>query len=120
VLGDEHGRLPHGSIIPELEAAGQPGRQEIFMDHADQADHGFTFRRTKDGQVFIRREGRIVVTLRGDAARGFLSEIEGASIIEQQQTMARVTGNYKRGNERRAADHPRNRAWAERRRTEDA
>lgn len=26
-----------------------------------------------------------------------------------QQLMARVTGNYKRGNERTAADHPRNR-----------
>lgn len=90
------------------------------MEQSHEADHGFSFRRTKDGQVFIRREGRIVVTLRGDAAGGFLSEIEGASIIEQQQAMARVTGNYKRGNERRAAEHPRNRPWAQRRRTEDA
>ncbi len=90
------------------------------MEQSHEADHGFSFRRTKDGQVFIRREGRIVVTLRGDAAGGFLSEIEGASIIEQQQVMACVTGNYKRGNERRAAEHPRNRPVAQRRRKEDA
>ncbi len=79
------------------------------MVPAGEEDLGFSFRRTKGGQVFIRREGRIVVTLRGDAAGDFLSEIDGVSIIEQQQVMARVTGNYKRGNERRAAEHPRNR-----------
>jgi hypothetical protein len=70
---------------------------------------GFTFRAVKSGEVFINRHGRRITTLRGTAAQEFLSEINGATAEEQQQLMARLTGNYKRGNERTAGDHPRNR-----------
>lgn len=69
-------------------------------------DLGFTCRRWKNGDVVISRHGRVVTTLRGDAATDFLSEV-GAG--DAQQLMARVTGNYKRGNERLASQHPRNR-----------
>jgi hypothetical protein len=51
--------------------------------------------------------------LRGAAARDFLAEIDSVSFAQQQQLMARLTGNYKRGNERRAASHPRNRGPAD-------
>lgn len=37
------------------------------------------------------------------AARDFLSRAEGASVDAVQQLCARVTGNYKRGNESTAA-----------------
>jgi hypothetical protein len=72
-------------------------------------DLGFSFRPTKDGGVTILRDGHAVTLLRGDSAESFLAEMREASFPDQQQLMARTTGNYKRGNERLAASHPRNR-----------
>lgn len=48
--------------------------------------------------VVIRHHGRVATTLRGAAAARFLADVERS---DPQQLMARVTGNYKRGNERR-------------------
>ena len=64
-----------------------------------QADLGFTYRTTAQGVVHISRRGREVVTLRAQAAARFLAKAEGASMDAVQQLCARVTGNYKRGNE---------------------
>jgi hypothetical protein len=60
----------------------------------------FSYRPTKSGDVQIFRGGTIVVTLRGRAAEKFLATVGIASEEAQQHAMARVTGNYKRGNER--------------------
>jgi hypothetical protein len=57
------------------------------------------------GEVRIHHHGRPVTTLRGAAAARLLERIEDD---EPQAVMARVTGNYKRGNERVAKNHPRN------------
>jgi len=73
------------------------------------SDLGFTFRATKNGEVFVHHRGKLATTLRGGAAAEFLADIDGADAGEQQQIMARVTGNYRRGNERLAKNHPRNR-----------
>lgn len=60
----------------------------------------------KSGAVQITHRGRVATTLRGPAAERFLVDVaEG----DRQQLMARVTRNYKRGNERLAKGHPRNR-----------
>lgn len=75
----------------------------------DGEDLGFAYRATKDGEIAIRRAGRTVAVLRGAAARDFAAEVAGMDAAAAQQVMARVTGNYKRGNERAAANHPRNR-----------
>jgi hypothetical protein len=72
-------------------------------------DFGFTYRATKQGGVRIQRRGRLVVTLRDREAQEFLAEIDGGDPAARQRLMARVTGNYKRGNERTAGSHPRNR-----------
>ncbi|KQR19308.1 hypothetical protein ASF79_15835 [Agreia sp. Leaf335] len=64
---------------------------------------GFTYVLVR-GDVVISHHGRRAVTLRGAAARQFLSDVEH----EPQQFMARITGNYKLGNERVAKEHPRN------------
>ena len=56
--------------------------------------------------VVISHNGRRATTLRGAAARRFLTDVE---LGDPQELMARLTGNYKRGNERMAKDHPRNR-----------
>ena len=72
-------------------------------------DLGFTFQSSKSGVVRISRNGREIMILRGDVAMAFIEDMGGATMLEEQQLMARVTGNYKHGNERLAAQHPRNR-----------
>lgn len=65
---------------------------------------GFTY--TSDGdEVVISHHGRRATTLRGAAAQRFLADVDH----DPQLLMARVTGNYKHGNERTAKAHPRNR-----------
>lgn len=72
-------------------------------------DLGFTFRARKNGEVEILHRGRRATTLRGTTARDFLATAAAGDEADLQQVMARLTGNFKRGNERKAADHPRNR-----------
>ena len=72
-------------------------------------DLGFTWRRRKDGDVEILHRGRLASTLRGNDAADFLTEAQGSELIDLQPLMARITGNYKHGNERLANEHPRNR-----------
>ena len=69
--------------------------------------NGFKFNVTEDG-VVIRHHGRKATTLRGAAADHFLADADRG---DSQEPMARVTGNYKRGNERVAKNHPRNQAF---------
>jgi len=61
------------------------------------APTGFTYEQRKSGEIVIRHHGKLATTLRGRSATKFLSDI---SRQPEQQVMARVTGNYKRGNER--------------------
>jgi len=67
---------------------------------------GFTFEH-RGADVRVHHHGRVAATLRGRPARDFLADIEAGQ--DPQQLMARVTGNYRRGNERVARQHPRNR-----------
>ncbi len=67
---------------------------------------GFDYR-VIGGEVVITHHGRRATTLRGAAAERFLAEVEDG---DAQALMARLTGNYKRGNERAAGAHPRNQA----------
>lgn len=72
-------------------------------------DLGFTFTTRKSGDVEIHHHGRLAATLRGAKAADFLDEMDDSDATSAQQLMARLTGNYKRGNERKASEHPRNR-----------
>jgi hypothetical protein len=71
-------------------------------------DLGFSWRLRKDGSVEVLHYGRLAATLRGAGARDFLARAGTGDAADVQKLMARVTGNYKRGNERRAGAHPRN------------
>ena len=65
----------------------------------------FEWARRGDGSVVITHRGRAATVLRGARAREFVESLgEG----DGQELMARVTGNYRRGNERTARQHPRN------------
>ncbi len=68
---------------------------------------GFRFDRRKNGDVVIFHHGKLATVLRGAKATSFLGEVDGKP-DHAQATMARLTGNYSRGNERQAATHPRN------------
>lgn len=67
--------------------------------------HGFDYTVRADGTVLISHHGRIVTTVRGARAAAFLAEAEGG---DDQEVMARWTGQYRHGNERTAKNHPRN------------
>ncbi|MFJ4225628.1 hypothetical protein [Microbacterium sp. NPDC089695] len=56
--------------------------------------------------VVIRHRGRVATVLRGERATRFLDDVESG---DPQLLMARLTGDYRRGNERTAKEHPRNR-----------
>jgi hypothetical protein len=70
-----------------------------------QQAQGFRYVERADGSVVITHQGRTAGTLRGGRAAEFLAEVEA----DPQLVMARWTGNYRRGNERTARQHPRNR-----------
>ncbi len=75
---------------------------------AGQEDLGFTFT-IKSGEVSIFHRNKKATTLRATKAVDFIQEADELSFAEMQQLMARLTGNYKHGNERTAKNHPRNR-----------
>ena len=70
------------------------------------APQGFAWSQEKSGDVIVTHHGRVAATLRGRRADEFLDEVADGS---DQELMARLTGNYKRGNERESRNHPRNR-----------
>jgi len=70
---------------------------------------GFSYRIRKNGDVEIFHHGRLAATLRGHEAADFSQQAGDDASADAQQLMARITGNYKRGNERQASAHPRNR-----------
>ena len=72
-------------------------------------DLGFDFEVRQSGEVAIFHRHRLAAILRGQAAQQFIAQANELSDAALQQVMARLNGNYKRGNERAAADHPRNR-----------
>ena len=59
----------------------------------------FTYRKTKDGKVFIHWHGRQIMILKGESAEKFITSIEQAESQQAQLLMARVTGHFKHGNE---------------------
>ena len=60
----------------------------------------------RGGEVLITHHRTRAAVLRGPAARQFLDDVERE---DPQLLMARLTGDYRRGNERTARQHPRNR-----------
>lgn len=68
---------------------------------------GFEWTELPDASVRITHHGKPAATLRGRRAADFLEDVDAG---DPQELMARLTGNYKHGNERTARQHPRNRA----------
>ncbi len=61
----------------------------------------FSYSVTKDGRVRIAFRGRHVVTVAGRRAGRLEAQLAGADGDEAQLLLAKATGNFKHGNERR-------------------
>ena len=66
------------------------------------APNGFAWSLRKNGDVIITHHGREAAVLRGRVATDFVDDVSGGDGSASQELMARLTGNYRRGNERRA------------------
>ncbi len=64
-------------------------------------DEVFTYFASKDGKVFLFWHGKPVKTLKEEEAGQFLAKMEGLDPQAAQLLMAKATGNFKRGNERK-------------------
>ncbi|EEL86848.1 hypothetical protein bcere0029_32520 [Bacillus cereus AH1272] len=61
----------------------------------------FHYRVTKNNIVSIEYYGKQIIILKGNDAEKFLNKINRASNEKEKQLiMAKITGNFKRGNER--------------------
>ncbi len=63
----------------------------------------FAYRLAQDGRVLISWRGKLVVTVAGPAAAKLRARLDGADPEAVQLALAKATGNFKRGNERRPA-----------------
>ncbi|MGF9991271.1 hypothetical protein ABEY04_20685 [Bacillus mycoides] len=64
-------------------------------------DMMFHYRVTKNNIVSIEYHGKQIMILKGNDAEKFLNKINRASNEKEKQLiMAKITGNFKRGNER--------------------
>ena len=61
----------------------------------------FDYRELSDGRVFIYWNDKPIKTVKGDEARKLLSKIANADEKDVQLALAKITGNFKHGNERK-------------------
>jgi hypothetical protein len=66
------------------------------------APTGFTYETRRAGDVVIRHHGRVATVLRSRKAEAFLQDVATG---DPQALMARLTGDYKHGNERTINRH---------------
>lgn len=64
------------------------------------ARKSFKFTRTNNGLVMIYADGKLAKILKGSNATRFLTKMQSAPEREEQLMMAKVTGQFKFGNER--------------------
>lgn len=69
----------------------------------------FTWQHCKDGRLEIRHHGLLAAVVPQRQAVALLQKLERLSESEVQRQLAILTGNYRRGNERTASTHARNR-----------
>lgn len=61
----------------------------------------FSYKVSKDNKVFIFWQEKQAMILKGGDSKKFLSKVSKADTIESQLIMAKITGNFKRGNEKK-------------------
>jgi len=97
----------NGASLRVLEKAGMRragersafGRPHVVFRIGRATD--FSYQATKHGDVLVSWRGRVVRRLVGRQAEALLERVRDAEPARVQHELARVTGNFKRGNERR-------------------
>ncbi len=59
----------------------------------------FSYRATEDGKVFLFWRGKQIKVLKGYTAQEFLEDVSDTDPKDAQMVMAKITGNFKHGNE---------------------
>jgi hypothetical protein len=67
------------------------------------ASQPFSYLARSDGSIVISYHAAPVTILRGKSAARFATRVADVDPASAQQLMARATGNFKRGNERRSS-----------------
>ncbi len=65
-------------------------------------ENPFSYQQYKNGNISICWKEKEVMILKGKKADKFSSQMENASEFDAQMIMAKITGNFKHGNEREA------------------
>ncbi|MBP1753859.1 MAG: hypothetical protein H6Q59_257 [Firmicutes bacterium] len=60
----------------------------------------FSYKVSKDKKVFLYWHCKLVMILKEKDSKKFLERIENAELKEAQLIMAKITGNFKHGNEK--------------------
>ena len=63
-------------------------------------ENPFSYQVTKDNKVLISWHDKLVKVLKGKSAEKLIHRLGDLNAKEQQLELAKVTGNFKRGNER--------------------
>jgi len=64
----------------------------------------FEYKIGKDYKVMIYYSGKLLLTYTKKKAASFLKKISKLNVQDQQMMMAKITGNFKRGNEKQAGN----------------
>ncbi len=68
--------------------------------HGELEKEPFSYRATKDGLVFLEYQGATVKTIAGEPAKNFLKKAAVLEGLALQLVLAKLTGNFKHGNEK--------------------
>jgi len=60
----------------------------------------FDYQITRDEKVLVFRDNRQIMMVAGKQAQQLIRKLDSGNDMEIQLALAKVTGNYKRGNER--------------------
>jgi hypothetical protein len=86
-------------MMEEPESPNQAEEQETIDKRGVLDEEVFSYRAGKD-KVFLFWHGKQVMILKGPQAQKFLARIDGLEGKAAQLVMAKITGNFKHGNER--------------------
>lgn len=66
------------------------------------AEQVFSYQVSKDNKLFIYYLNKQIMIVKGEKAQKLLKKLEKATLEEEQLVLAKVTGKFKRGNEKLA------------------
>lgn len=65
------------------------------------SEEPFSYKVTKDNKLHISYNGKMIMIIKDKRADDLINKLMSANSFEQQLILAKATGNFKHGNERR-------------------